>query len=147
MHKRDPKRVYIFDTTNRDGEQDTKGAVYGIESKLLIATSLAEANVDRIEAGFPISSQADFEAVQTIARNVHGPMIFGLARTVVGDNRDVHTAYKAVQDAKYKGIHIFSVMFDPNSLAKYGLTKESVMKDSVRAVAYARKLLGDSGQV
>lgn len=149
-HTRDPKRVYIFDTTNRDGEQATEGAIYGINSKVQIAHELAKANVDRIEAGFPASSQADFEAVQRIAREVHGPMVFGLARVHTNDRdkyRDTNIAYEAVKDAPDRGIHVFSEMFDPDSLKEYGLTREQVVKMAVSGVAYAKTLLGNKGQV
>ena len=75
----DPDRVLIFDTTLRDGEQ-SPGISLNTAEKLEIAHQLARLGVDVIEAGFPIASPGDFEAVQAIAREVHGPIITGLAR-------------------------------------------------------------------
>src|SRR5690349_635865 len=78
---RDPaNRVLIFDTTLRDGEQ-SPGISLNRQEKLEIAHQLARLGVDVIEAGFPITSPGDFESVQTIAREVEGPIICGLART------------------------------------------------------------------
>lgn len=151
-HTRDTNRVYIFDTTNRDGEQATEGARFGIESKLEIAHALAKANIDRIEAGFPTSSDADFEAVQRIAREVHGPMIFGLSRVpVIGKEQEgidaITRTYEAVKDAGYRGIHVFTINFDPGSLEAYGTTRQKVVEGAVMGVTHARKLLGSNGQV
>ncbi|MBN1309521.1 MAG: 2-isopropylmalate synthase, partial [Chitinispirillaceae bacterium] len=72
-------RVFIFDTTLRDGEQALMASL-SVEQKLRIARQLARLNVDIIEAGFPVSSPGDFESVSTIAREVKGPVICGLAR-------------------------------------------------------------------
>ena len=80
----DPDRVIIFDTTLRDGEQ-SPGISLNVAEKLEIAQQLARLGVDVIEAGFPISSPGDFEAVQAIAREVHGPVICGLARANAQD--------------------------------------------------------------
>ena len=91
----DPNRVVIFDTTLRDGEQ-SPGISLNTTEKLEIAHQLARLGVDVIEAGFPISSPGDFEAVRAIARDVHGPVIAGLARVHVGD---IDAAYGAVRDA------------------------------------------------
>ena len=148
QHTRDPNRVYIFDTTNRDGEQATEGAKFGTESKLEIAHALAKADIDRIEAGFPTSSDADFEAVQRIAREVHGPMIFGLSRVpVIGKEQEgidaITRTYEAVKDAGYRGIHVFTVMADPKSLQAFGLSRKEVVDGAVKGVDYARKLLGN----
>src|SRR5947209_19521751 len=81
----DPNRVLIFDTTLRDGEQ-SPGISLNTQEKLEIAQQLARLGVDVIEAGFPITSPGDFEAVQEIARNVEGPIVAGLARTHVADS-------------------------------------------------------------
>ncbi|MFH1125578.1 MAG: 2-isopropylmalate synthase [Candidatus Altiarchaeota archaeon] len=148
---RNPTKVQIFDTTNRDGEQATEGALYGIESKLIIAQELAKAGVDRIEAGFPASSKNDFEAVQQIAREVQGPIIFGLARVPIEECKvsfkDIDVAYEAVRDAENRGIHTFSIMFDRTSLKKYGCSRQQVVEGAVKGVSHARGLLGDRGQV
>src|SRR6201996_1014162 len=106
MKPEDPNRVLIFDTTLRDGEQ-SPGISLNAQEKLEIAQQLARLGVDIIEAGFPIASPGDFEAVQTIARTVDGPVIAGLARTHVAD---VDAAYNAVRDAERGGgarIHTF----------------------------------------
>ncbi|MBL7055600.1 2-isopropylmalate synthase [Candidatus Woesearchaeota archaeon] len=151
-HQRDKNQVYIFDTTNRDGEQATEGAKHGIPSKLEIVAALENAHVDRIEAGFPISSDQDFEAVQSIAQSSRESMIFGLARVPIEKTGkiiydDIDTAFGAVRDANFRGIHTFSVNFDDSSLEHYGYSREEVLQGAVRGVAHARKLLGDQGQV
>ena len=79
-----PERVIIFDTTLRDGEQ-SPGISLDVGEKLEIAAQLARLGVDYIEAGFPIASQGDFEAVNAIASAVHGPVICGLSRTSHAD--------------------------------------------------------------
>src|SRR5213080_4114718 len=99
----DPDRVLIFDTTLRDGEQ-SPGISLNTAEKLEIAHQLARLGVDVIEAGFPISSPGDFEAVQAIARQVEGPVITGLARVNPGD---VDRAWEAVREAARPRIHTF----------------------------------------
>jgi len=143
-HQRNPNQVYIFDTTNRDGAQATKGAKGGNPAKLEIVRMLGQTRVDRIEAGFPYSSQANFEAVQQAAREVHESMVFGLTRPRL---EEVKATYEAVKDAEFPGIHVFSIMFDPNSLKAYRTTKEQVVEDCVKGIGHARKLLGGRGQV
>src|SRR5487761_2389972 len=101
---RDPaNRVKIFDTTLRDGEQ-SPGISLNKQEKLEIAHQLARLGVDIIEAGFPIPSPGDFEAVQAIAREVQGPVICGLARTAP---QDIDAAWNAVRDAERARIHTF----------------------------------------
>src|SRR5438445_11839868 len=92
---RDPEQVLIFDTTLRDGEQ-SPGISLNVAEKLEIAHQLARLGVDVIEAGFPITSPGDFEAVQAISRQVQGPIVAGLARTHVAD---IDSAAQAVRDA------------------------------------------------
>src|SRR5580704_11135714 len=96
-------RVLIFDTTLRDGEQ-SPGISLNSSEKLDIAEQLARLGVDVIEAGFPISSPGDFEAVQTIAREVQGPVIAALARAQAPD---IDAAYRAVRDSERPRIHTF----------------------------------------
>src|SRR5512135_838873 len=96
-------RIIIFDTTLRDGEQ-SPGASMSIPQKLEIAQQLAILGVDIIEAGFPVSSPAQFEATKLIAEQVQGPTIAGLARANEGD---IESAGKAVAPAKKKRIHTF----------------------------------------
>src|SRR5580692_1239516 len=101
-------RVRVFDTTLRDGEQ-SPGISLNRQEKLEIAQQLARLGVDIIEAGFPITSPGDFEAVQAIAREVEGPVICGLART---NKTDIDAAYNAVRDATRPRIHIFLATSD-----------------------------------
>jgi hypothetical protein len=106
MAKQD--RVIMFDTTLRDGEQ-SPGASLNIEEKLLAARQLAELGVDVIEAGFPVSSPGDFEAVKTVAKDIRGPEICGLARAVKGD---IDACWNAVKHAKRPRIHTFIATSD-----------------------------------
>src|SRR5436190_24398127 len=94
--RREEDRVRIFDTTLRDGEQ-SPGISLNKAEKVEIAQQLARLGVDIIEAGFPITSPGDFEAVQAIARQVHGPVICGLART---RTQDIEAAWNAVRDSE-----------------------------------------------
>src|SRR5258708_14081657 len=91
----DPTRVLVFVTTLRDGEQ-SPGISLNAQEKLEIAQQLARLGVDVIEAGFPITSPGDFEAVREISRNIDGPVICALARTVASD---IDRAWEAVRDA------------------------------------------------
>src|SRR5688500_19075657 len=96
-------QVHIFDTTLRDGEQ-SPGSSLQTEEKVEIAQQLARLGVDVIEAGFPITSPGDFEAVEAIARNVEGPVICGLART---HKADIDAAWNAIKDSARPRIHTF----------------------------------------
>ncbi len=137
--QRDPNRVLIFDTTLRDGEQ-SPGISLNAGEKLEIAQQLARLNVDIIEAGFPVASPGDFEAVQTIARNVDGPVICGLARTSAGD---VQTAYEAVRDAARPRIHTFIATSDVHIQHKLRTTRDDVLAQARAAVSHARELVDD----
>ncbi|MFM9023029.1 MAG: 2-isopropylmalate synthase, partial [Solirubrobacterales bacterium] len=99
----DPGQVLIFDTTLRDGEQ-SPGISLNASEKLEIAHQLARLGVDIIEAGFPIASPGDFEAVREIARQVEGPVICGLARA---NATDIETAWEAVRDSARPRVHTF----------------------------------------
>src|SRR5664279_6049474 len=99
----DADRVLIFDTTLRDGEQ-SPGISLNKHEKLEIAHQLARLGVDVIEAGFPITSPGDFEAVREISRKVEGPVICGLART---HKADIDAAWGAVSEAQRPRIHTF----------------------------------------
>src|SRR5690349_4077361 len=96
-------RLIIFDTTLRDGEQ-SPGASMNLPEKLEIAHALTDLGVDIIEAGFPIASPGDFEAVQSIARAVHGPTICGLARC---NQEDIARAWEALKESTHPRIHVF----------------------------------------
>ncbi|HEY6525869.1 MAG TPA: 2-isopropylmalate synthase [Solirubrobacteraceae bacterium] len=135
----DPNRVLIFDTTLRDGEQ-SPGISLNTTEKLEIAQQLARLGVDVIEAGFPITSPGDFEAVQAIARTVQGPVIAGLARTHVGD---IDAAYNAVKDAERPRIHTFISTSDIHIKYQLQSTREDVKGQARAAVAHAKQYLDD----
>src|SRR3954467_626015 len=99
----DADRVHIFDTTLRDGEQ-SPGISLNTQEKVEIAQQLARLGVDVIEAGFPITSPGDFEAVESIARHVQGPVICGLSRT---HKADIDAAWNAIKDSDRPRIHTF----------------------------------------
>ena len=133
-------RVLIFDTTLRDGEQ-SPGIALDSDDKVAIANHLAELGVDIIEAGFPISSDGDFAAVQRIAREVRGPVIAGLARCGIAE--DIERAWEAVQDAERPRIHVFLATSAIHMEHKLRMTEEEVL-DAVRdGVAHARRLCDD----
>ncbi|TMD39481.1 MAG: 2-isopropylmalate synthase [Chloroflexi bacterium] len=130
------ERVYIFDTTLRDGEQ-SPGASLNPDQKLAIAYQLARLGVDVIEAGFPLSSPGDFEAVQRIARQVQGPMITALARAA---KPDIDAVWQSVQDAERKQIHMVLSVSDIHIERKLRSTRADVLRRGIEAVAYARSL-------
>jgi 2-isopropylmalate synthase len=139
MGEPDPNRVLIFDTTLRDGEQSPGISLHATE-KLEIAQQLARLGVDIIEAGFPITSPGDFEAVQTIAREVQGPVIAGLARTHVAD---IDAAYNAVRDAERPRIHTFISTSDIHIVHQLQTTREDVVGQARAAVAHAKGYVDD----
>ena len=96
-------KIYIFDTTLRDGEQ-SPGASMNLEEKVQIAEILEEMRVDIIEAGFPIASNGDFESVMEISKNIKNSTIAGLARAKLSD---IDRAWEAVKNAKSPRIHTF----------------------------------------
>jgi 2-isopropylmalate synthase len=138
-HSHDPARVIIFDTTLRDGEQ-SPGISLNTAEKLEIAHQLARLGVDVIEAGFPIASPGDFEAVQAIAREVAGPVIAGLARA---HTADVERAAQAVRDAERPRIHTFISTSDIHIEHQLRSTREDVKGQARAAVAHARSLVED----
>ena len=135
----DPDRVIIFDTTLRDGEQ-SPGISLNTQEKLEIAQQLARLGVDVIEAGFPIASPGDFEAVQAIARQVDGPVIAGLARAHAAD---VERAAEAVRDAEHPRVHTFISTSDIHIEHQLMSTREDVKAQARAAVAHARSLVED----
>jgi 2-isopropylmalate synthase len=135
----DPNRVLLFDTTLRDGEQ-SPGISLNTQEKLEIAHQLARLGVDVIEAGFPITSPGDFEAVQAIAREVDGPIIAGLARCHVAD---VDSAADAVRDAERPRIHVFISTSDIHIEHQLMTTREDVKGQARAAVAQARERCED----
>ncbi|MDQ6960626.1 MAG: 2-isopropylmalate synthase, partial [Mariprofundaceae bacterium] len=129
-------RLYIFDTTLRDGEQ-SPGCSMNLEEKLRVAHSLAVLGVDIIEAGFPIASPGDFEAVHRIASEIHGPTIAGLARA---HPKDIERAAEAVRPAERARIHTFIATSPIHMEAKLRMNPDEVMEMAVAAVKQARSL-------
>ena len=137
----DKDRVYIFDTTLRDGEQ-SPGATMTLDEKLQIAEQLDDMGVDIIEAGFPIASNGDFDAVVAIAKRAKNSVIAGLARAITAD---IDRAGEAVRHAKRGRIHTF-VSTSPIHLAhQMNKTQEEVLEIVTRTVTQARNLIDSSG--
>ena len=136
---RDENRVEIFDTTLRDGEQ-SPGISLNTGEKVEIATQLARLGVDVIEAGFPITSPGDFEAVEAIARNVEGPVICGLART---HKADIDAAWGAIKDSERPRIHTFISTSDIHITHQLQTDREDVKGQARAAVTLARSLCDD----
>lgn len=130
------ERVFIFDTTLRDGEQ-SPGASMNLEEKLLLARQLEKLRVDVIEAGFPISSEGDFESVKRIAEEVRTVTIAGLARA---GKLDIDRCWEALQHAAKPRIHTFIATSDIHLKYKLKKTREQVLQDAYEAVKYAKTL-------
>jgi 2-isopropylmalate synthase len=139
MKQEAKNQVVIFDTTLRDGEQ-CPGATMNLHEKLEVARQLARLNVDIIEAGFPIASPGDFEAVNTIAKTIRGPTICALARTV---DKDIERAGLALAPAKKRRIHTFSSGSDIHLKTMLRCTREQNIERSVKAVRLARSFTKD----
>ncbi len=133
------RRIKIFDTTLRDGEQ-SPGVALTPEEKLAIAEQLARLGVDVIEAGFPIASPGDFEAVRLIAERVKGPVIAALARAA---NPDIERAAEAIAPAEKKRIHTFIATSPVHMEKKLRLKPEEVLRRAVWAVEYAKSFVED----
>src|SRR6201995_3987892 len=135
----DANRVHIFDTTLRDGEQ-SPGISLNATEKLEIAQQLARLGVDVIEAGFPIASPGDFEAVKAIAENVEGPTICGLART---HKADIDAVWGAVQHAERPRIHTFISTSDIHIKYQLQTDREDVKGQAKAAVTMAKAYCDD----
>src|SRR5690242_16828099 len=133
------ERVRIFDTTLRDGEQ-SPGISLDVAEKLEIAEQLARLGVDIIEAGFPIASQGDFDAVEAIARSVRGPVITALSRTGL---KDVDRAWEAVRDAQNPRIHVFIATSPIHMKKKLRMTEDQVKAETASGVSRARGYTAD----
>ena len=127
------KRIAVFDTTLRDGEQ-VPGAKLAAKEKLLLARQLEKLGVDVIEAGFPASSPGDAEAVRLIARSVKTPVITGLARAV---KEDIETLWEAVRYAERPRIHIVLGSSDIHMNNKFNKDRQAMLDMAVDAVSYA----------
>ncbi|MDP3789524.1 MAG: 2-isopropylmalate synthase [Candidatus Omnitrophota bacterium] len=135
----DTNKIIIFDTTLRDGEQ-SPGASLTAKGKLEIAEQLARLKVDVIEAGFPISSHGDFDAVKAVARQIKGPVICGLARCL---KNDIDAAYQAVKYAKQHRIHVFLATSKIHMKYKLRKAEDEILRLAVSSVKYAKKLAED----
>src|SRR6516165_1250648 len=132
-------RLIIFDTTLRDGEQ-SPGASMNLAEKLEVAHALKDLGVDVIEAGFPIASPGDFEAVQAIAREVQGPIICGLARC---NAADIDRAGAALRDNPRRRIHVFLATSAIHREFKLKMAKEEIVRRAVEGVRRAKQFGDD----
>ncbi|MGV3024394.1 2-isopropylmalate synthase [Clostridium thermobutyricum] len=133
------KKIYIFDTTLRDGEQ-TPGVSLNAKEKLEIAKNLEALGVDIIEAGFPVTSKGDFEGVKLIAQNIKNSTVNALARA---NEKDINTAYEAIKEAKRKRIHTFLATSDIHMKYKLKMTREEVLEKIREMVSYAKTLVDE----
>lgn len=133
------KRIVIFDTTLRDGEQ-SPGASLKVAEKLIIARQLAHLGVDVIEAGFPIASEGDFEAVKQVAQNISGPSICGLART---HEADIDRCWEAVKYSAKPRIHTFIATSSIHLEKKLRKTEAEVVELAYKAVRHATQYCQD----
>ncbi len=132
-------RVYIFDTTLRDGEQSPGCSMTTLE-KLTMASALVDLGVDILEAGFPIASEGDFEAVDAVSRQFPWVQVAALARSCT---LDVERAAKALEHAKRPRIHTFIATSDIHLKYKLRKSRQQVLEDAVAAVALARNYTDD----
>jgi len=129
----DTRQIRIFDTTLRDGEQ-SPGASMNLSEKLEVAQALADLNVDIIEAGFPIASPGDFEAVREIANTIRGGTVCGLARC---NPADIDRAWEALQGAEQPRIHVFLATSAIHRQFKLGMSKEEIVRRAIEGVQRA----------
>lgn len=129
------KKIHFFDTTLRDGEQ-TPGVNFNESDKIQIAKQLELWGVDAIEAGFPRTSQGDFDAVQAIARAVKNMTVVGLARC---NEEDINVCHEALKEAKHPQIHVFLATSPIHRESKLKMTKEEVLASIKHHVSYARE--------
>jgi 2-isopropylmalate synthase len=132
-------RIYIFDTTLRDGEQ-SPGCSMNLEEKLKMARQLESLCVDVIEAGFPIASEGDFESVRQVAKEVRSVTIAGLARAT---ELDIRRAWEALQQAAKPRIHTFIATSDIHLQYKLKRSREQVLEQAAKAVRLAKSLCDD----
>ncbi len=131
----DKDKIYIFDTTLRDGEQ-SPGATMNMQEKFRLAGQLAKLNVDVIEAGFPVSSRGDFESVKNIADNIRGVQIAALART---KERDIDTAWDAIKSGESPRIHTFLATSDIHLGHKLKMDRDKAFEVAVTSVKHAAR--------
>jgi 2-isopropylmalate synthase len=133
------RQIVIFDTTLRDGEQ-SPGASMNLVEKMEIAQALVDLGVDVIEAGFPIASPGDFEAVREIAKTIRGSVVCGLARC---RNEDIDRAWEAVKHAQQPRIHVFLATSAIHREHKLKMTKEEIVRRAVESVKRAVNYCAD----
>ena len=133
------RRIKIFDTTLRDGEQ-SPGASMNVDEKIQVARQLKKLGVDIIEAGFPIASPGDFEAVNRIAKEVKGIVVAGLCRA---RDEDIERAAEALAPAEQKRIHTFIATSDIHLKYKLRINREQVIEAAVKAVKKAKQYTDD----
>ena len=139
MPEHDPNRVLIFDTTLRDGEQ-SPGCTMTPPEKLRVARALADLGVDIIEAGFPAASRGDWESVHSIAREIEGPVIGGLARC---NAEDIDRAWSAIRDARRPRLHLFLATSAIHRQYKLNMAREEIIHAAAEGVRHARSLCAD----
>ena len=132
-------RLFIFDTTLRDGEQ-VPGCQLNTVEKIQIAKALEQLGVDVIEAGFPVSSPGDFNSVIEISKAVTWPVICALTRAV---EHDIDVAFDALKYAKHKRIHTGIGTSDEHIIYKFNSTREKILEQAVAATKYARRYVDD----
>src|SRR5207237_532344 len=132
-------RVLVFDTTLRDGEQ-APGASMNFAQKLQVARALASLGVDVMEVGFPVASPGDFQAVETIARQVDGPVICALARAL---RPDIDAALKALAPAPRHRVHVFLATSPIHREHKLRMTPAEVVRVATGSIEYARERCQD----
>jgi len=133
------KKVFIFDTTLRDGEQ-VPGCKLNTKEKIELALQLEALGVDIIEAGFPISSPGDFESVTQISKIIKNATVCGLSRAV---EKDIETAAQALKHAKRPRIHTGIGTSDYHIKSKFNSTREEILARAVQAVKWAKKFVDD----
>ena len=132
-------RLFIFDTTLRDGEQ-VPGCQLNTVEKIQVAKALEQLGVDVIEAGFPISSPGDFNSVIEISKAVTWPVICALTRAV---EHDIDVAFEALKYAKHKRIHTGIGTSDEHIRFKFNSTREKILEQAVAATKYAKRYVDD----
>ncbi len=133
------RRIKIFDTTLRDGEQ-TPGVCLDMHEKLEIARSLVRLNVDIIEAGFPIASPGDFKGVSQIAECIKGPVIAGLSRA---NKKDIDAVVEALKKAERPRVHTFIATSDIHMEYKLKMSRDQVLAVTEESVRYAKQFIED----
>lgn len=132
-------KIIIFDTTLRDGEQ-SPGATLTLREKLRIARQLVRLGVDVIEAGFPIASDGNFEAVKAVSQGVKGVRVAGLARCL---EKDIEAAARALEKAEHPRIHVFLATSRIHREYKLHKAKEEIVRQAVKAVELAKMYIND----